>query len=91
MELMSMQDMAVSSSDGEVIITGRKGVTLGDGSGAYIKLSGGKIILGSPAGEIEAKGNLTIDDPDGGSFKFPTWAAAPVSDVQTATNFGFSE
>ncbi|NTZ04624.1 type VI secretion system tip protein VgrG [Burkholderia metallica] len=91
MELMSMQDMTASSSDGEVIITGRKGVTLGDGAGAYIKLSGGKIILGSPAGEIELKGNLTVVDPDGGSFKFPTWAAAPVNDVKHATNFGFSE
>ncbi|WP_175946975.1 type VI secretion system Vgr family protein [Burkholderia pyrrocinia] len=91
MELMSMQDMTASSSDGEVIITGRKGVTLGDGSGAYIKLSGGKIILGSPAGEIELKGNLKVDDPDGGSFKFPTWSNAPLNDVKDATNFGFSE
>ncbi|OED15201.1 type VI secretion system Vgr family protein [Burkholderia sp. A2] len=91
MELMSMQDMTASSSDGEVIITGRKGVTLGDGAGAYIKLSGGKIVLGSPAGEIELKGNLTVDAPDGGSFKFPTWAAAPVKDMKHATNFGFSE
>ncbi|WP_175681875.1 type VI secretion system Vgr family protein [Burkholderia cenocepacia] len=91
MELMSMQDMTASSSDGEVVITGRKGVTLGDGAGAYIKLSGGKIILGSPAGEIELKGNLTVVDPDGGSFKFPTWAAAPVNDVKHAMNFGFSE
>ncbi|WEY42968.1 type VI secretion system Vgr family protein [Paraburkholderia sp. SUR17] len=91
MELMSMQDMTASSSDGEVIITGRKGVTLGDGSGAYIKLSGGKIILGSPAGEIELKGDLKVDDPDGGSFKFPTWSRAPLNDVKDATNFGFSE
>ncbi|MEK6421139.1 MAG: type VI secretion system tip protein VgrG [Burkholderia gladioli] len=91
MELMSMLDMTVSSSDGEVGITGRKGVTIGDGSGAYIKLSSGKIILGSPAGEIELKGNLKVDDPDGGSFKFPTWAAAPVSDVERAATFGFSE
>ncbi|KML19692.1 MULTISPECIES: type VI secretion system Vgr family protein [Burkholderia] len=91
MELMSMQDLTASSSDGEVIITGRKGVTLGDGAGAYIKLSGGKIILGSPAGEIEVKGNLTIDDADGGSFKFPTWSKAPLNDVKDAMNFGFSE
>ncbi|MBJ9941708.1 type VI secretion system tip protein VgrG [Burkholderia multivorans] len=91
MELMSMQDMTASSSDGEVIITGRKGVTLGDGAGAYIKLSGGKIILGSPAGEIELKGNLKVDDPDGGSFKFPTWSNVPLNDVKNATNFGFSE
>ncbi|KWF06932.1 type VI secretion system Vgr family protein [Burkholderia pseudomultivorans] len=91
MELMSMQNMTASSSDGEVIITGRKGVTLGDGAGAYIKLSGGKIILGSPAGEVELKGNLKVDDPDGGSFKFPTWANVPLNDVKDATNFGFSE
>ncbi|KVM71106.1 type VI secretion protein Vgr [Burkholderia ubonensis] len=91
MELMAMQDMTASSSDGEVIITGRKGVTLGDGSGAYIKLAGGKIILGSPAGEIELKGNLKVDDPDGGNFKFPTWSNVPLNDVKDATNFGFSE
>ncbi|HEF5788185.1 type VI secretion protein Vgr [Burkholderia multivorans] len=91
MELMSMQDMTASSSDGEVIITGRRGVTLGDGAGAYIKLAGGKIILGSPAGEIELKGNLKVDDPDGGSFKFPTWSNVPLNDVKNATNFGFSE
>lgn len=91
MELMSMQDMVVSSSDGEVMITGRKAVTIGDGSGAYITLSGGKIILGSPAGEIELKGNLTVNDPDGGSFNFPTWSNAPVNDVKGPMNFGFSE
>lgn len=91
MELMSMQNMTVSSSDSEVIITGRKGVTIGDGAGAYIKLSGGKIVLGSPAGEIEFKGNLKVDDPDGGSFKFPTWSKAPLDDVKGAVTFGFSD
>ena len=91
MELMSMQDMVVSSSDGEVMITGRKAVTIGDGSGAYIKLSGGKIMLGSPAGEIELKGNLTVNDPDGGSFRFPAWSGKPLNDVKDTMKFGFSE
>ncbi|PXX25495.1 MULTISPECIES: type VI secretion system Vgr family protein [Burkholderia] len=91
MELMAMQDMLMSSSDGEVTITGRKGVTIGDGAGAYIKLSGGRIILGSPAGEIELKGNLTVNDAAGGSFKFPTWSTVPLNDVKNALNFGFSE
>ncbi|OXI83619.1 type VI secretion protein Vgr [Burkholderia sp. AU31652] len=91
MELMAMRDMQMSSSDGEITITGRKGVTIGDGSGAYIKLSGGKIVLGSPAGEIELRGNLTVNDADGGSFKFPTWSAAPLNDVKSTLNFGFSE
>ncbi|CAN0626537.1 type VI secretion system secreted protein VgrG [Burkholderia multivorans] len=91
MELMSMQDMVVNSSDGEVMITGRKAVTIGDGSGAYIKLSGGKIMLGSPAGEIELKGNLTVNDPDGGSFRFPAWSSKPLNDVKDTMNFGFSE
>ncbi|MCA8064000.1 type VI secretion system Vgr family protein [Burkholderia sp. AU38729] len=91
MELMAMRDMQMSSSDGGITITGRKGVTIGDGSGAYIKLSGGKIVLGSPAGEIELKGNLTVNDADGGSFKFPTWSAAPLNEVKSTLNFGFSE
>ncbi|WP_241302374.1 type VI secretion system Vgr family protein [Burkholderia stabilis] len=91
MELMAMQDMLMSSSDGEVTITGRKGVTIGDGAGAYIKLAGGTIILGSPAGEIELKGDLTVNDAAGGSFKFPTWSAVPLKDVRNTLNFGFSE
>ncbi|WP_277183581.1 type VI secretion system Vgr family protein, partial [Caballeronia sp. BR00000012568055] len=91
MELIAMKDMIVSSSDGEVTITGRKGVTIGDGSGAYIKLSGGKVTLGSPAGEIELKGNLTVNDADGGNFTFPTWNSAPVKDVKNPISFGFSE
>lgn len=91
MELMAMQDMLMSSSDGEVTITGRKGVTIGDGAGAYIKLAGGKIILGSPAGEIELKGNLIVNDAAGGSFKFPTWSTVPLNDVKNTLNFGFSE
>lgn len=91
MELLSAQDMTASSSDGEVIVTGRKGVMIGDGAGAYIKLSGGKIVLGSPAGEIELKGNVKVDDAEGGSFNFPTFARAPLNDLKEATTFGFSE
>jgi type VI secretion system secreted protein VgrG len=91
MELMSMQDMVVSSSDGVVTITGRKGVIIGDGSGAYIRLCGGKIFLGSPAGEVEIRGDLLVNGADGGNFKFPTWTKTPVKDVKSAINFGFSE
>jgi type VI secretion system secreted protein VgrG len=91
MELMSLKDMVVSSSEGEVSITARKGVMLGDGSGAYLKIAGGKVYLGSPAGEIELKGNLTVNDPAGGSFTFPTWSQTPLKDVKNPTNFGFSE
>ncbi|GAB7534755.1 type VI secretion system Vgr family protein [Burkholderia sp. 3C] len=91
MELMSMQDMTVSSSEGAIVVTGRKGVTIGDGAGAYIKLSGGKITLGSPIGEIELRGNLSVGNSDGGGFRFPTWSKAPLNDVKGAPNFGFSE
>lgn len=91
MDLMSLKDMAVCSSDGQVVITGRNGVTLGDGSGAYIKLAGGKIILGSPAGEIELRGDLSVNGPDGGSFTFPTWTQTAIKDVNVPRNFGFSE
>ncbi|WP_321908746.1 type VI secretion system tip protein VgrG [Paraburkholderia sp. J11-2] len=91
MEVMSMQDMNVSSSNGQTVITGSKGVTIGDGSGAYIKLAGGKITLASPAGEIELKGNLTVNGAEGGNFSFPSWTATPVKDVKGLLNFGFSE
>jgi type VI secretion system secreted protein VgrG len=90
LELMALKDVAVSSSTGEVTITGSKGVMLGDGSGAYIKLSGGKITLGSPAGEIELKGNLTIDGAGGSEFAFPQWGNAPVKDIQQRVKPGFS-
>ncbi|TKC88051.1 type VI secretion system tip protein VgrG [Trinickia terrae] len=90
MELMSMQDMVVSSSEGEVTITGRKAVMIGDGSGAYIKLSGGKVVLGSPAGEIELRGNLTVNGADGGSFVFPQWGSAPLKELQQRIKGGFS-
>ncbi|WP_322009533.1 type VI secretion system tip protein VgrG [Paraburkholderia sp. J12] len=91
MELLSVQDLNVSSSGGQAIITGSKGVTIGDGAGAYIKLAGGKITLGSPAGEIEIKGDLTVNDADGGNFNFPSWTSVPVKDVKDLLNFGFSE
>jgi type VI secretion system secreted protein VgrG len=90
MELMSLKDMVVSSSDGQVSITARKGVILGDGSGAYVKVADGKVYLGSPVGEIVAKGNLNIDDAAGGNFAFPKWSDAPVKDVQQRIKPGFS-
>ncbi|CAB3769672.1 type VI secretion system Vgr family protein [Paraburkholderia solisilvae] len=91
MELMSKLDMMLSSSDGELKIIGENGVTVGDGAGAYIKLENGKIILGSPVGEIELRGGFTVIGPDGGNFKFPTWGSETLKDAKSGTNFGFSE
>lgn len=91
MELMALKNVAVSSSTGEVIITGSKGITLGDGSGAYVKIANGKIEIASPSGQIEVKGNLNTADPAGGNFTFPNWSDAPLKDVKGDMNFGFSE
>ncbi|CAE6724510.1 type VI secretion system Vgr family protein [Paraburkholderia haematera] len=91
MELMALKNVVVSSSTGEVIITGSKGVTLGDGSGAYVKIANGKIEIASPTGQIEIKGNLNTADPAGGNFTFPSWSDAPLKDVKGDMNFGFSE
>lgn len=91
MELMALKNVAVSSSTGEVIITGSKGITLGDGSGAYVKIANGKIEIASPSGQIEVKGNLNISGPAGGNFPFPNWSDAPLEDVKRDMNFGFSE
>ena len=90
MELLSMQGMTVSSSEGQVLITGRKGVTIGDGAGAYIKLSDGKIVFGSPTGEIEVKGNLNVNGPGGSSFAFPQWTDSQLKDFQQRLKPGFS-
>jgi Uncharacterized protein conserved in bacteria (DUF2345) len=91
LELMALKNVAVSSSTGEVIITGSKGITLGDGSGAYVKIVNGKIEIASPSGQIEVKGNLNTGDPAGGNFTFPYWSDAPLKDVKGDMNFGFSE
>jgi type VI secretion system secreted protein VgrG len=91
MELMALRNVAVSSSTGEVIITGSKGITLGDGSGAYVKIANGKIEIASPSGQIEIKGNLNTADPAGGNFPFPNWSDVPLKDVKGDMNFGFSE
>ncbi|CAJ0818165.1 type VI secretion system Vgr family protein [Ralstonia flaminis] len=91
LELMALKDATMSSSEGQVLITGSRGVTLGDGSGAYIKIENGKIVLASPSGHIEVRGNLSVAGPAGGNFTFPSWTNAPVKDVKGNMSFRFSE
>ena len=91
MELMALNNIAISSSTGEVSITASKGITLGDGSGAYVKIANGKVEIASPSGDIEVKGNVNIDAPAGGRFTFPNWSNTPLKDVKDNMNFGFSE
>ncbi|WP_227461271.1 type VI secretion system Vgr family protein [Cupriavidus pauculus] len=91
LELMALKNVVVSSSSGEVMITASKGITLGDGSGAYLKIANGTIELASPSGKIDVKGNLNVDGPAGGSFVFPNWSAVPVKDIKGDMSFGFSE
>ncbi|MCX5545732.1 DUF2345 domain-containing protein, partial [Paraburkholderia sp. CNPSo 3076] len=91
LELMALKNVVVSSSTGEVMITASKGITLGDGSGAYIKVANGRIELASPSGQIYAKGNLEVDDAAGGNFTFPNWNGTPLKDVKDNLGFGFSE
>jgi type VI secretion system secreted protein VgrG len=90
MELMALKNIAVSSSTSEVIITASKGITLGDGSGAYVKIANGKIEIASPSGDVDVKGNVNIDDPAGGRFTFPSWSDTPLKDMKNDMNFGFS-
>jgi type VI secretion system secreted protein VgrG len=91
MELMALKKMTISSSTDEVVITASKGITLGDGAGAYIKIANGRIELASPSGQIEVKGNLEVDDPAGGNFTFPSWVDSAPKDVKSNLGFGFSE
>ncbi|MFK0376409.1 type VI secretion system Vgr family protein [Pandoraea sp. NPDC090278] len=91
MELQALRDMSVSSADGQLLLTGKKCVTIGDGSGAYIKLSGGKIVMGSPAGEINLHGDLSVLSPEGGSFRFTSWTASQPEPLKRQTNVSISE
>ncbi|WP_432258834.1 type VI secretion system Vgr family protein [Cupriavidus sp. TMH.W2] len=91
LELLALKDIAMSSSSGEIIITGAKGITLGDGAGAYVKIANGRIEIASPAGKVDIKGNLDVSGPAGGSFTFPNWTSAPLKDGKGDMNFGFSE
>jgi type VI secretion system secreted protein VgrG len=91
LELLALKDIAMSSSSGEVIITGAKGITLGDGAGAYVKIANGRIEIASPVGKIDIKGNLDVNGPAGGNFTFPNWTSAPLKDVKGDMSFGFSE
>ncbi|HEY2024207.1 type VI secretion system tip protein VgrG [Paraburkholderia sp.] len=91
MELIALKSVAISSSTDQVNITASKGVTLGDGAGAYIKIANGRIELASPSGLIDVKGNLQVGDPAGGHFTFPGWSGAPLKDAKRNLSFGFSE
>ncbi len=89
MELQSMKDLTMSSSNGEIKITALKGITLGDGSGAYLRVANGKIELVSTS-EVEVKGGLNVGGPGGGSFAFPSWDGVPVKAVKDRMKSGFS-
>ena len=91
LELMALRKVTMSSSTDEISITASKGITLGDGAGAYIKIVNGRIELASPSGQIDVKGNLEVDDPAGGNFTFPSWVTSAPKDVKSNLGFGFSE
>jgi len=91
LELLALKNIVISSSSGETLITASKAVTLGDGSGAYIKIANGTIELASPSGKIDVKGNLNVEGPAGGNFTFPDWSNLPVKDIKGDLNFGFSD
>lgn len=90
MELMALKNVAVSSSTGEITITGSKGITLGDGAGAYLKIANGRVEVGSPT-EISIKGGLNVEGPASGNVTLPSWTDAPLNDVKGTIRFGFSE
>jgi type VI secretion system secreted protein VgrG len=89
LEMQSMKDMSISSSNGEINITAMKGITLGDGSGAYLKVANGKIELVSTS-EVDVKGGLNVDGPGGGSFAFPSWEGTPLKEIKNRMKTGFS-
>ncbi|WP_423193273.1 type VI secretion system Vgr family protein [Cupriavidus sp. H18C2] len=91
LELMAHNNVVISSSAGQVTITAADGITLGDGSGAYLRIAKGSVELASPNGRIQAKGHLNVEGPAGGSFAFPSWTNVAVKEGRGAMGFSFSE
>ncbi len=91
LEMLALKGVKISSSTDEISITGSKGITLGDGAGAYIRIANGRIELASPSDQIDAKGNLKVDGPAGGHFSFPSWTNSVPKDVKGNLGFGFSK
>ena len=79
MELVSQQNMTISSSEGHVVLQARKSVTLTDGGGAYIKLENGNVTIASPAQVTIKMANFKWDGPDSIAGKFPGFSACSKS------------
>jgi type VI secretion system secreted protein VgrG len=59
MQMFSEQDMKITSADGHLSVTASKGITLSDGSGAYIKISGGNVEIGGPGMLIQRTASMS--------------------------------
>jgi type VI secretion system secreted protein VgrG len=79
MELVSQQNMTISSSEGHVVLQAWKSVTLTDGGGAYIKLENGNVTIASPAQVTIKMANFKWDGPDSIAGKFPGFSACSKS------------
>jgi len=64
MELISQQNMSISSSEGHVVLQAKKSVMLTDGGGAYIKLENGNVTIGSPSQVMIKMAHFKWDGPD---------------------------
>lgn len=90
MELGAQQNLSISSVDGEVMINGTKSVTLGSG-GAYIKIAGGKIEMGS-SGTVELKtSGFTVEGPASQNLPMPGWQTGDVKPLESGFNGEFSK
>jgi type VI secretion system secreted protein VgrG len=59
MQMFSEQDMKITSADGHLSVTAAKGITLSDGSGAYIKISRGNVEIGRPEMLIQRTASMS--------------------------------
>ncbi|WP_228770906.1 type VI secretion system Vgr family protein [Cupriavidus sp. U2] len=91
LDLMALKDIAITSSEGKLTLAASQGIRLSDGAGAYIEVRKGRVILASPAGAVEVKGQMRIEGAAGSGVSFPGWSRTPPEGVKYSGRFGFSE
>ncbi len=77
LEASAQKNIAISTVEGDIVIQGKKSITLVDGGGAYIQLQGGVITLGAPQ-PIQVKSTLSINGSGHKDVKLPNMAASNV-------------
>ncbi|MDR3428739.1 type VI secretion system tip protein VgrG [Silvimonas sp.] len=77
LELTAAKNLHINSTEENIIIQGKKSITLVDGGGAYIKLANGVITIGSP-NPIDVKSTMNLNGSGHMPVTLPTFKPSNV-------------